>query len=316
MTTTDSLPGSEEGRPVLDETRLNGALGSPPGLWREVKVVEETGSTNADLLAQARSGAGEGLVLVAEAQTSGRGRMGRRWISPPRRSLTFSVLLRPAVPAGLLGWMPLLAGVAVASAIQQTAGVDARLKWPNDVLVNGAKIAGILAERWTNAVVIGTGINVLQHRGELPVPTATSLLVAQGAGPAGAAGPAAAQAAGPGEAWEAGPTGAPGPGSGEDMRERLLTAVLAELARWYDAWLDQPQPGDADGCGLRAEYLRRSSTVGAAVTVMLPGGQNVTGMAAGLDAAGRLEVRTPAGLVQVSAGDVVHLRGTTPQTAG
>jgi BirA family biotin operon repressor/biotin-[acetyl-CoA-carboxylase] ligase len=295
---------------VLDEARLNGALGSPPGLWREVRVVEETGSTNADLLAKARSGAGEGLVLVAEAQTSGRGRMGRRWISPPRRSLTFSVLLRPAVPAGLLGWMPLLAGVSVASALRQTAGVDARLKWPNDVLVDGAKIAGILAERWTNAVVIGTGINVLQDRGELPVPTATSLLVAQGAGPAGAG------AAGPAEARGAGPGDAPGPGAGADMRERLLTAVLDELARWYVAWLDQPQPGDADGCGLRAEYLRRSGTVGSAVTVMLPGGQNLTGMAAGIDAAGRLEIRTPAGLVQVSAGDVVHLRGTTPQTAG
>jgi BirA family biotin operon repressor/biotin-[acetyl-CoA-carboxylase] ligase len=314
--TTDSFPGDEEGRPVLDAARLNIALGSPPGLWREVRVVEETGSTNADLLAQARSGAGEGLVLVAEAQTSGRGRMGRRWISPPRRSLTFSVLLRPAVPAGRLGWLPLLAGVAVASALQQTAGVDARLKWPNDVLVDGAKIAGILAERWTNAVVIGTGINVLQHRGELPVPTATSLLVVQGAGPAGAAGPAEAWGAGPVGARGAGPGDAPGPGAGAGMRERLLTAVLDELARWYVAWLDQPQPGDADGCGLRAEYLRRSGTVGSAVTVMLPGGQNLTGMAAGIDAAGRLEIRTPAGLVQVSAGDVVHLRGTTPPTAG
>jgi BirA family biotin operon repressor/biotin-[acetyl-CoA-carboxylase] ligase len=314
--TTDSFPGDEEGRPVLDAASLNGALASGPGLWREVQVVEETGSTNADLLARARSGAGEGLVLVAEAQTSGRGRMGRRWISPPRRALTFSVLLRPAVPAGRLGWAPLLAGVAVASALQRTAGVDARLKWPNDVLVDGAKIAGILAERWTNAVVIGTGINVLQHRGELPVPTATSLLVVQGAGPAGAAGPAEAWGAGPVGARGAGPGDAPGPGAGAGMRERLLTAVLDELARWYVAWLDQPQPGDADGCGLRAEYLRRSGTVGSAVTVMLPGGQNLTGMAAGIDAAGRLEIRTPAGLVQVSAGDVVHLRGTTPQTAG
>ena len=82
---------------MLDAARLNAALASRPGLWREVRVVEETGSTNADLLARARSGADEGLVLVAEAQTSGRGRMGRRWISPPRRALTFSVLLRPAV---------------------------------------------------------------------------------------------------------------------------------------------------------------------------------------------------------------------------
>ncbi len=301
---------------MLDATRLKGALGSPPGLWHEVRVVEETGSTNADLLARARSGAGEGLVLVAEAQTSGRGRMGRRWISPPRRALTFSVLLRPAVPAGLLGWAPLLAGVAVASALERTAGVDARLKWPNDVLVDGAKIAGILAERWGNAVVIGTGINVLQQRGELPVPTATSLLVAQGAAGAGAAGPAEARGAGPVETWGAGPAGAPGPGAGADMRERLLTAVLDELAHWYRAWLDQPRPGDADGCGLREEYLRRSGTVGAAVTVMLPGGQDLTGMAAGIDTAGRLEIRTRAGLVPVSAGDVVHLRGTAPQTAG
>ena len=310
---------------MLDAARLNGALASRPGLWREVRVVEETGSTNADLLAQARSGAGEGLVLVAEAQTSGRGRMGRRWISPPRRALTFSVLLRPAAPAGLLGWVPLLAGVAVASALQRTAGVDARLKWPNDVLVDGAKIAGILAERWGNAIVIGTGINVLQQRGELPVPTATSLLVAQGARAAAArgAGVAAVQAAGAGPAAQAaeaaqvrGAGPAEGAADGADMRERLLTAVLDELARWYRAWLDQPRPGDADGCGLREEYLRRSGTVGTAVTVMLPGGQNLTGMAAGIDAAGRLEIRTGTGLVQVSAGDVVHLRGTGHQTAG
>jgi BirA family biotin operon repressor/biotin-[acetyl-CoA-carboxylase] ligase len=285
----DSLPGDGGRSPaldvaVLDAARLNGALAPWPGLWREVRVVEETGSTNADLLAEAQAGAREGLVLVAEEQTAGRGRMGRRWISPPRRALTFSVLLRPAVPAGLLGWVPLLAGVAVASALEYTAGVDARLKWPNDVLVDGAKIAGILAERWGSAVVVGTGINVLQQRGELPVPTATSLLMAREVGPVDDA----------------------------DTRERLLTAVLDEFARWYRAWLDQPRPGDADGCGLREEYLRRSGTVGTAVTVMLPGGQNLTGTAAGIDAAGRLEIRTPAGLVQVSAGDVVHLRGTDP----
>ena len=100
------------------------------------------------------------------------------------------------------------------------------------------------------------------------------------------------------------------------MRERLLAAVLDDLARWYRAWLDQPRPGDADNCGLRGEYLRRSGTVGAAVTVMLPGGQNLTGTAAAIDAAGCLEIRTPAGLVQVSAGDVVHLREAAPQTAG
>src|SRR5215470_1021873 len=282
---TDSLPGDEGRSPVLDAARLNGALAPWPGLWREVRVVEETGSTNADLLAEAQAGAREGLVLVAEEQTAGRGRMGRRWISPPRRALTFSVLLRPAVSAGLLGWVPLLAGVAVASALEHTAGVDARLKWPNDVLAGGAKLAGILAERWGDAIVVGTGINVFQRRGELPVPTATSLLLAA-------------------------------PPAGGDVRERLLTAVLGELARRYRAWLDQDRPGDADGCGLRAEYLGRSSTVGAAVTVTLPGGQRLTGTAAGIDAAGRLEVRTGDGLVRVGAGDVVHLRREDTPAAG
>src|SRR5215470_6491119 len=217
--TMDPLPGDEEGRPVLDAARLNGALSPRPGLWREVRVVEETGSTNADLLAKARSGADEGLVLVAEAQTSGRGRMGRRWISPPRRALTFSVLLRPPVPPALLGWVPLLAGVAVASALERTAGVDARLKWPNDVLVGDAKLAGILAERWGDAVVVGTGINGLQQRGELPVPTATSLVMARGNGPAHE------QGAGPAPEKGTGPAEAPGPAGGADMRGRLLTAV-------------------------------------------------------------------------------------------
>jgi len=191
---------------------------------------------------------------------------------------------------------------AVASALEQTAGVDARLKWPNDVLADDAKIAGILAERSGSAIVVGTGINVLQQRGELPGPTATSLLMAQRAGPAEARGP--------------GPSEAPGPSAGADTRERLLTAVLDELARWYKAWVDQPHPGDADGCGLRGEYLRRSATVGAPVTVMLPSGQNLTGTAAGIDATGRLEIRTPAGPVQVSAGDVVHLRGAGGQAPG
>jgi BirA family biotin operon repressor/biotin-[acetyl-CoA-carboxylase] ligase len=101
---TEPRPEDEGRWPALDAARLNGALASGPGLWREARVVAETGSTNADLLAEARSGAREGLVLVAEAQTAGRGRMGRRWVSPPRRALTFSVLLRPS--GRWPGWMP------------------------------------------------------------------------------------------------------------------------------------------------------------------------------------------------------------------
>ncbi len=272
-------PDGEGGRPALDQASLSRALLSPAGLWREVRVVAETGSTNADLLAQARSGAGEGLVLVAEEQTAGRGRMGRHWLSAPRVALTFSVLLRAgAAPAGSLGWVPLLAGVAVTSALRETAGVDAQLKWPNDVLAGGAKLAGILAESWGDAIVVGIGINVLQRRAELPLPAATSVLL---------------EAADP-----------PGP----PERERLLIAVLGDLARWHRAWLDPAHPGDAERCGLREQYLRRCATVGRQVSVTMPGERSLTGTAVGIDPAGCLVVRTASGPVTVSAGDVVHLR--------
>ncbi len=119
--------------------------GGSAGLWTSIRVVASTGSTNADLLAR---GGPEGQVLVAEEQTAGRGRAGRTWVSQPGASLTFSVLLRPAsVPPSARGWLPLLTGVAVAAGVRSAAGVAARLKWPNDVLVGDRKLAGILAEQ-------------------------------------------------------------------------------------------------------------------------------------------------------------------------
>src|SRR5216683_4439189 len=133
---TESIPPR---RPPLDAAALNSSAVRPGGLWRAVQVTARTGSTNADLLERARDGASEGLVLAAEEQTSGRGRMGRAWVSPPGTALTFSVLLRPAgVPPARRGWLPLLAGVAVATAVRAVSGVGARLKWPNDVLVGEA----------------------------------------------------------------------------------------------------------------------------------------------------------------------------------
>ena len=104
-------------------------------------------------------------MLAAEQQRAGRGRLGRTWTSPPRAALTFSVLLRPAaVPRARLGWLPLLAGVAVAAAVRATTGLDAQLKWPNDVLVGTAELAGILAEAPGEAVVVGIGLNVSTRR--------------------------------------------------------------------------------------------------------------------------------------------------------
>jgi BirA family transcriptional regulator, biotin operon repressor / biotin---[acetyl-CoA-carboxylase] ligase len=258
----------------MSAERVRNALVVPGGLWREMRVVAETGSTNSDLLAYARRGGAEGVVLAAEAQSAGRGRIGRQWVAPPRAALTFSVLLRPAgVPQARRGWVPLLAGVALALALRQDAGVDARLKWPNDVLVNGAKLAGILAEQADDAIVVGAGINVSTRRDELPVAGATSLALE---------------------------------GAAVTDRDRLLAAMLRELERWYRAWTGRA--GDAGESGLAAEYRRLCATLGRPVVVSLPGGQTVTGEAEDVDDLGRLVVASPEGPVPISAGDVIHVR--------
>jgi BirA family biotin operon repressor/biotin-[acetyl-CoA-carboxylase] ligase len=272
-------------RPPLDAAALSARLVRPGGLWREIRVTGETGSTNADLLEEARAGAAEGLVLVAETQTAGRGRLGRAWSTPPRAALACSVLLRPAVPPSARAWLPLLTGIAVAAALRAEAGVTASLKWPNDVLVGDRKIAGILAEAHGDAIVAGVGLNVTLTAAELPVPTATSLLLERAACL---------------------------------DRERLLAAMLTELAGRYTAWAAGQDP-TAAGTGalraesfraesLRAEYLRWCVTVGRQVRVELPGGALLTGTATDVDTTGRLAVRTESGTTLVGAGDVVHVR--------
>ena len=277
-----AVPGSGPGRRALDGDALRKAVVRPGSLWRDLAVTGVTGSTNADLLAQAADGAPEGTVLVAEEQRAGRGRMGRAWVSPPRAALTFSVLFRPgAVPPARLGWLPLLTGVAVTSAVRAVTAVDARLKWPNDVLVRDAKLGGILAEAVGGAVVVGIGLNVSTEPDELPPP---------GPGPAG---PLAATSLGA-EGWA------------NPDRDLLLTALLGELEHWYLAWCRAG--GDPERCGLAGEYARRCATLGRQVRVELPGGHLVQGLAAGIDPAGRLLVSVPDGELPVAAGDVVHVR--------
>ena len=124
-------------------------------------IVESTASTNDDLL-EAAATLPSGTVLAAEYQAAGRGRQNRTWTSPARAGLTFSVLLRPDVPPGQWGWLPLLAGVAVCDAVREVTIVDAALKWPNDLLVGDqwAKAGGILSQRSGDVVVIGIGVNV------------------------------------------------------------------------------------------------------------------------------------------------------------
>ena len=266
-------------RAPLDAAALRSRAVRPGGLWREIEVVEGTGSTNADLLARALRGEPEGTVLAAEEQRAGRGRMGRAWTSPPRAALTFSLLLKPAVPPARRGWLPLLTGVAVAAAVTRATGVETGLKWPNDLLAADAKLAGILAEAAGNAVVVGIGLNVSTEPAEFPNPRPGAL-------------PAISLRA-------AGATAL--------NREDILLAILDGFERWYRAW--QQAGGDPDRSGLRPEYTRLSATIGRTVRAELPGGQALSGPAVGVDSDGRLLVRVSSGSeVAVAAGDVVHLR--------
>jgi len=266
-------------REPLDAASLRRAAVRPGALWREIEVVESTGSTNADLLARALRGEPEGAVLAAEEQRAGRGRMGRAWTAPPRAALTFSVLLRPAVPPARRGWLPLLTGVAVATAVTGVTGVETRLKWPNDLLAADAKVAGILAEASGDAVVVGIGLNVSTEPAEFPAPRPGAL-------------PATSLRAAGATALD---------------REELLLAILEGFERWYRSW--QQAGDDPDRSGLRPGYIRLSATIGRTVRAELPGGQALSGPAVGVDSDGRLLVRvSPGSEIAVAAGDVVHLR--------
>jgi BirA family biotin operon repressor/biotin-[acetyl-CoA-carboxylase] ligase len=270
---TPSSRWSDLDRPALDGVTLAAALTRNSGLWQSLEVVEEIGSTNAELVAAAARDAPEGTVLVAEHQVSGRGRLDRVWTSPPRAGLTVSFLLRPDVPAARKGWLPLLTGVALAESVREVSGVLPSLKWPNDLLAaDGRKLAGILAETSGRAVVVGTGLNVSTTADELPE-TGTSLERITG---------------------------------GTVDRGTLLLAFLRTVERRYRRWADVL--GDPVASGLAQDYLTWSSTVGSAVTVDLPDGSVLEGVAQAVDWDGRLVVATAGGTVELASGDVRHVR--------
>ena len=145
-------------------------------MWADLRLAERTESTNADVVAAARAGAPQGLVVIAEEQTGGRGRLDREWSAPVRSSLLVSVLLRPTPEPVTWPLLSLIAGLAVVESIVAVGKVAASLKWPNDVLVDDRKLAGLLAERVDDAVVIGFGVNVSMTTDELPVPDRKSVV--------------------------------------------------------------------------------------------------------------------------------------------
>ncbi|MFD4642582.1 biotin--[acetyl-CoA-carboxylase] ligase [Lentzea sp. NPDC058436] len=262
---------------ALDAAELRSRLVAPNGPYAALDVVASTASTNADL---AGSGAADRTVLIAGEQTAGQGRRGRSW-SSPEGGLYVSVLFRPAgVPADRLPWLNLIAGLALLR-VAQSVGVEASLKWPNDLLLGASagKGAGILSEITADgSVVVGIGLNVAK----LPADVEPA--------PGGLA-----------------PTSLEDLGAAELDRGELAFRLLVELAGLEGVW--RKNGGDAVESGVLEEYAEHSSTVGRRVRVELAGGVELLGVAQRIEPDGTLTVRGDDGEDHgVSAGDVVHLR--------
>lgn len=240
-------------------------------------VIEHTDSTNAHLRRDIEvdpAGHPHLSVLVTRDQRAGRGRLDRSWTTPPGTALAVSVLLRvEAVPVASRGWIPLLTGLAMSDAVAaQLRDAQVGLKWPNDVLVDGLKISGILAEVLPGAagdVIVGVGVNTTMAAVDLPVSTATSFAAI-----------------------------------GADVDEdRLLADFLAGLRDL----IAELAVGGA-GAQLRERVSSACLTLGTSVAVSLPDGVVITGTAQRLDEDGRLLVESPTGEIPVAAGDVTHVR--------
>ncbi|HUQ63960.1 MAG TPA: biotin--[acetyl-CoA-carboxylase] ligase [Acidimicrobiales bacterium] len=241
----------------------------------DIRWFDEVDSTNLRLVELTRVGADDACdtVIVADHQTRGRGRRGRTWESPPGASLLVSVVLRAPAP-DLAQLTTVCAALGAADACKEVVGVRPSLKWPNDLMVDGNKVAGILAEAVTpQLVVVGLGLNV--DWGDEPMPEgATSL----------------ARLAGPDE--DASPA-----------RAALLASYLHHLETRSRAL------GVAEGRHhLLDDYRQACSTLGRAVTVDLGGGERLVGTATGITHWGSLVVTTADGAQELAAGDVLHLR--------
>ncbi|HEY2213983.1 MAG TPA: biotin--[acetyl-CoA-carboxylase] ligase [Acidimicrobiales bacterium] len=243
-------------------------------MW-EVRRFEEIDSTNTYLRTEARNEAPDGVVAVAEHQTAGRGRLDRTWESPAGASLLFSVLLRPQIDPAELHLCTAAVALAAAEACRTIAGVEPRLKWPNDLLVGESKLAGVLAEAEfeagkVSAVIVGIGINVGWP------------------GPEGVGGTCLDDLA-------ATPVD----------RVHLLDAILSAFTP-RRTQLDSPTGRHQ----LATELQQRCATIGQQVRIELASG-DIVGRATGINEAGHLIVETMDGTQTIAAGDVVHLRPST-----
>lgn len=278
---------------ALEPDRLRAELVRPGSPWREVEHSTSIGSTNARAAELGRPW----VVVAADHQSAGRGRLGRRWEAPVGASVAVSATI--SAPAGhALGWVPLLTGVAVAEAVEETTGLDTRLKWPNDVLLPAdadRKVCGILCEVVSgpdgSIVVVGAGVNVGQDREQLPVATATSLALAQGREGRGTP-------------------------SGEVDRTALVVAYLRRLAALTSDGLVGGAAEPSDAAEAEARYRRRCSTIGHRVRLSQPDGPDIVGLAVDVDSQGRLVIEAAGGRRAWAAGDVVHVRAADGDRLG
>jgi BirA family biotin operon repressor/biotin-[acetyl-CoA-carboxylase] ligase len=246
----------------------------PPGIiGRDIRVFKETTSTNDVVEKLARDGVKEGVVVFAESQTRGRGRLGRKWISPAHKGLWFSILLRPVLRPQEMTQLTVASATALRRAIIAETGLRPEIKWPNDLLINGKKVAGILTELSAESdrvkhIILGIGVDVNVDAGELPPevrPLATSLKIEAGA---------------------------------EIPRVELAAQIIRELDRDYARICAGKFAEVAD------EWEAGCATIGRNVTVQM-GDRKICGRAESLDDDGALLVRTEHGhLERVIGGDV------------
>lgn len=250
---------------------LIASLVDGPSLVTRVEWHERCSSTNAIAGAAAGAGLPAGLLVLADEQTAGRGRHGRTWSAPPATSLLLSLLLRPQVAPAATSLVPLLAGMVLAETVSRhLPDHHVTVKWPNDLLVDGRKAAGLLAEARDDAVVLGLGVNIDWRGITRPAELADATSVAEAAG--------------------------------HDVdRWRVLAGFIGMLSQRYDFWQQMPT-AFLDG------YRQWSSTIGRQVRVHRLDGTQLDGEATGVGDDGALHVRTEAGAVSVNEGDVEHLR--------
>lgn len=263
---------------ILSQSEITSQLHTK-WLGKNIRYFEEVDSTNtaAKRIAE-ESGSADwhGTVVVAEEQTAGKGRRGRFWSSPRGTGLFFSILLKPQIEPGNASMLTLVKGMATVKGIEQITGLKPQIKWPNDVVLNGKKIVGILTEMsaqidYVNHIVVGTGINV--HQADFPeeiAKTATSLKL---------------------ELQEAGR-------SVQISRAGLLGAVLFYFEQYYETYLQTE-----DLSALQEEYNSMLVNIGKGVRVLDPLGE-YEGTALGIDSRGELLVDRGKEVSKVSSGEV------------